>query len=64
MIKIFIDIINNFKAVVQSDEIGYCLLNNEKFSFQDISMSIKIFDDFSALCLSEFRRGYDKPALS
>ncbi len=50
-----------FKVVVCSTKGSYCILEDEKFDFNTINFTLEDFEEFSDLCLSEFRRGYDKP---
>jgi hypothetical protein len=40
---------------------SYCILEDEKFEFDAIPFTLESFEEFSNLCLNEFRRGYDNP---
>lgn len=59
----FIDddgVVNHFKTFINTNS-GACELNQEKYLFDEIGLGVDIIETFSILCLSEFRRGYDKP---
>ena len=53
--------LNYFKIIINHKTKNYCILNEKKYLLEDINITIEIIEDFSELCLSEFRRGYDKP---
>ena len=38
-----------------------CIFNTTNYLLKDLQLPKEIIDQFSKLCLSEFRRGYDKP---
>ncbi len=60
----FIDsknILHHFNCVVNSS--SYTVLDKNRYTFEEVSLTFELINDFSKLCLSEFRRGYDKPVV-
>lgn len=53
--------LNHFKITLETDIDSSCVLNTKVFLLKDINLSVESVEIFSKLCLSEFRRGYDKP---
>jgi len=53
------NILHHFKSVINSS--SYSILDKKRYISKDVLLTFDLIDDFSKLCLSEFRRGYDKP---
>jgi len=50
-----------FKIVSCRDKGMYIIFQDKQYFFDTIDFSPDIFEEFSNLCLSQFRRGYEKP---